>query len=402
MDEQVDGGVIQFVPTVERIVYGIGALDTIGAELERLGSQRPMIVTARSLEGGRLVQRIAAPIGGRRVITFAAPFEHVPIESVAIAVAAARQHDADAMVAVGGGSVIDAAKAARLCIAAGLTTADDLATFMEHPGPLINGMIPQLSIPTTLAGAEYTRSFSATDFARGVKRSYTNSAVASRGILYDPGATLETPIRLWLASGVMALDHAVEVFCASSPHFVGDPLKLAAARGLMTALPRTAATFNDCEARLECQVAAWMADHSPLRAQPLKPAAAALPSHALAYELGALCRVSYGIVACVTLPASLRWTSVRIEQQVARQAEMSRALGLATSHVAQPEAAEWLADELERLVARLGLPTRLSQIGVGRDDLKVVASRFAARAGSLTGVHPASEDEVMSLLESAL
>ena len=75
--------------------------------------------------------------------------------------------------------------------------------------------------------------------------------------------------------------------------FFSSLLKLAALRQLLTQLPRTQQVPEDLEARLHCQAGAWLADHSPLRAQSLLPAATALPSHALAYELGALCRVSY-------------------------------------------------------------------------------------------------------------
>lgn len=339
MSTVLPAGVIQFLPTVERIVYGDGTVDTIGAEAERLGAQRVMLLTARSLAEGALARRIAGQLSGHYRGTFAAAFEHVPLARAAEAVAAARRLDPDLIVALGGGSVIDVAKAARLCIAAGLASAEHLGEFMQKPGPLINGMIPQLTIPVTLSGAEYTRSFSATDFAIPVKRSYTNSAVTSRVILYDPRATLETPMALWLASGVMALDHAIEVFCASPPHPVGDVLKLAAARELLTNLPRTLSAPSDPAARLRCQVAGWMADHSPLRARPLVPAPAALPSHALAYELGALCRVPYGVAACVTLPASMRWTAARKPATAARQAEMARALGIAARDVADAGAA---------------------------------------------------------------
>jgi alcohol dehydrogenase class IV len=163
----------------------------------------------------------------------------VPLESVAAAVAAARRWSADTIVALGGASVIDAAKAVRICIAAGLTSPDDLGAFIDHSGPLINGLIPQLSIPTTLSGSECTRSFSATSFTQGLKRTYTNSGAACRVIIYDPLATVDTPRRLWLASGVMAIDRTVEVFCASPPHPVGDTLKLAAARELISNLPLT-------------------------------------------------------------------------------------------------------------------------------------------------------------------
>jgi maleylacetate reductase len=162
MSKQYQPGIIQFLPTVKRIVYGAGVIDTLGSEIDRLGAHRVMMLTARSLEDGPLIRRIAPHFGARHAGTLAIEFEHVPLESVAAAVAAARRWNADTIVALGGGSVIDAAKAVRICIAAGLISPDDLGSFIDHAGPLINGLIPQLSIPTTLSGSEYTRSFSAT------------------------------------------------------------------------------------------------------------------------------------------------------------------------------------------------------------------------------------------------
>ena len=403
MPDALPGGVIQFLPTVERIVYGRGTLDAMAAEVERFGAARVMILTARALERGALIDRIAAILGTRHAATFAAPFEHVPLESAVAAAAAARRCGAGLIVAVGGGSVIDAAKALRICIAAGIDRPGALAAFIDAPFHLINGIIPQLSIPTTLSGAEYTRSFSATDFARGRKRSYTSSAAASRAIIYDPEATLATPPGLWLSSGVMALDHAIEVFCAASPHPVGDVLKISAARALLTYLPQTYDAPADLDARAGAQVAAWMADHSPLRALALAlaPAPAALPSHAIAYELGALCRVPYGLAACVTLPAFLRVGAARDSAHARRQAELARSLGLGAKGSSDADSAGHLADELDTLIARLALPARLRDLGVGRGDLARIAQAFAARGASITGAAPATAPEVVALLESA-
>jgi maleylacetate reductase len=395
-------GVVQFVPTVERILYGVGVVEThLGAEVERLGGQRVLLLTPRSLAHSSLAERIRAVLGSQLAESFAAPFEHVPLESVVEAVIAARRCNADLVVALGGGSVIDAGKALRTCLAVGITTAQELGSFMEHPVSPERSFLSQVSIPTTLSGAEYTRSFSATDFAQGVKRSYTNSAVASRTILYDPTATVETPPFLWFASGAMTIDHAVEVFCASPAHLVGDILKLTALHELLTYLPRTQQASGDLDARLHCQLGAWFADHSPLRAQPLLATPTALPSHALAYDLGALCRVSYGLTACVTLPACLRWAAAYVPHAAARQAELACLLGIARQEQTDAQAASRLVEELQALIARLGLPTRLRDVGISYADIKRIARQFVERGAALSGAGPATEEEVQVLLESA-
>src|SRR5260370_38858639 len=122
------------------------------------------------------------------------------------------------------------------------------------------------------------------------RRKKTVRAGPVRFISPAPAATLHTPMALWLSSGIMAIDHALEVLCGSPPHLVGDAMKLAALLALFTNLPRTLQTPDDLETRLRCQIAAWLADHSPIRTQSLRPATPALPTHAFAYELAALRR----------------------------------------------------------------------------------------------------------------
>src|SRR6266446_3357729 len=273
-------GMIQFVPTIERILYGARTVDEhLESEVERLNGQRVLLLAPRSLKDQSPFQRVSAILGKRLAASFTAAFEHVPLEIVIEAVVTARRFDADLVIAMGGGSVIDAGKAVRSCLAANLNSSQLLGSFMERREPLAVTLIPQISIPTTLSGSEYTRSFSATDFEVGVKRSYTASAVASRVIMYDPAATVRTPMALWLSSGIMAIDHALEVLCGSPLHLLGDAMKLSALLALFTNLPRTLQAPDDLETRLRCQIAAWLADHSPIRTQPLRPATPALPSH---------------------------------------------------------------------------------------------------------------------------
>jgi alcohol dehydrogenase class IV len=313
-------------------------------------------------------QRVSEILENRLAASFTAAFEHVPLEFVMEAVVAARRCEADLVVAIGGGSVIDAAKAVRTCLGADLNTPRLLELFMEYSEPVTTALIPQISIPTTLSGSEYTRSFSATDFEAGVKRSYTASAVAGRVIMYDPAVTVHTPMVLWLSSGVMAIDHALEVLCGSPPHLVGDAMKLSALLALFTNLPRTLQAPDNLEPRLRCQIAAWLADHSPMRTQPLRPAAPALPSHALAYQLAALCRLPYGLSACVTLPTSMRWTAARDLGVLARQAEVARALKIASPDASDFDASNGLIERLHNLILQLGLPTRFRDVDINHEQ----------------------------------
>jgi alcohol dehydrogenase class IV len=156
------------------------------------------------------------------------------------------------------------------------------------------------------------------------------------------------------------------------------------------------------EVRLRCQLGAWLADHSPLRTQSLRSTAPALPSHALAYELGALCRLPYGISACLTLPACMRWTAARDPAILARQAEVARMLRVAQPDTSDRDASNRLAEKLTALIAELGLPRRFRDVGIGREQLQTVASRFVQRGASLAMGEAATYEQVISLLETTL
>src|SRR6266571_2293682 len=126
-------GVIQFVPTVERILYGARTIDEyLESEVERLNGKRVFLLAPRSLQSKLPLQRLFEILGARLAATFTAAFEHVPLEIVIEAAVAARRCDADLVVAIGGGSVIDTAKAVRTCLAAELTAQGLLRSFMER------------------------------------------------------------------------------------------------------------------------------------------------------------------------------------------------------------------------------------------------------------------------------
>jgi alcohol dehydrogenase class IV len=235
---------------------------------------------------------------------------------------------------------------------------------MDAPSPA-GAWLPQISVPTTLSGAEYTRSFSATDRARGDKRSHTATPLASRAIVYDPRATLATPEPLWLGSGFVALDHALEVYVASGAHPVADTLKREAARTLIERLPcsRESAAHED---RLACQLAAWMADHSPLRTR--APGGGVPWSHLLAYDLAAIAGLSYAVTASLTLANSLR-VLAETPAGAARTRELETALGLDVA----------LADFVEGFAARLGLPTTPGAAGLDEATLEQVAAAAGRR-----------------------
>jgi alcohol dehydrogenase class IV len=267
---------------------------------------------------------------------------------------------------VGGGSAIDTAKGLRFILAAELTDESQVLSAMAGGSPA-KGWLPLVAVPTTLSGAEYTRSFSVNDRAAGLKRSHMGNGVSASAIIYDPDVTVATPEKLWVGTGFVALDHALEVYVANAPHPVADALKSEAASTLFAKLSESRKP-EALVARYDCLLAGWMADHSPLRTR--STGGGGTPwSHVLAYELAALAGIPYTVTASLTLGNSLRLLA---ENRLCarRQAELATRLGLNVS----------LPDAVDAYAQTLGMPTTPAAAGLSPEKLEEVARATAARA----------------------
>jgi len=347
----------------ERVIYGQPAAQAVVAEVERLGAQRALIVTSRSVAAGRTAPDIAKALRSRYVGTFDACTAHTPRSCVIEATAAARDAKADLIVTVGGGSAIDAAKTLLVCLAADIRDAETLGTYrlqFDEEGRRIVPEVPpmavrQIVVPTTLSGAEFSNLAGVTDAERGVKDAYTADGMAARSVILDPEATLETPEWLWLSTAIRSVDHAVETICSNAPQPLADAGAVQALGMFATALPAVKHDPADLQARLDCQLAVWLATMGLVRV----PYGA---SHGIGHQLGAVAGVPHGHCSCVLLPSVLRY-NVLVNAE--RQAMVSTAMGATDASA---------ADVIEALVRDIGQPTRLRDVGVSKDQFETIAS----------------------------
>ena len=325
-------GTHTFLPT-RRVHFGAGSLAKI--EEEARSADRAFVVTGRTLsEKTDLVRRVEGLLGAKHAGTFDAMGQHTPGSAVQRAAGEAR--GADLLVSVGGGSVVDGTKA--------------VCRELGYPA--------QVAVPTTLSGAEWAHRVGVTDEARGRKAGFADPKSVPAVVILDPEATLFTPERLWLSTGIRALDHAVEGVLFGGEHPVTDVTGLEGARRLVENLPRSKEEPEDVEVRAELQVAAWLAYFGPLNT-PMGL------SHELGRRIGASYEVPHGITSCITLAPTLE----RVRDEVApdRWTKLSGALG------GDP------AESVAALVARLGLPNRLRDFGVPEADLERIAAEYGDR-----------------------
>ena len=188
-------------------------------------------------------------------------------------------------------------------------------------------------------------------------------------VILDAEVTLFTPEKLWLSTGIRALDHAIEGFLGPKEHPVEDVLGLEGARRLIAYLPRSKEVPEDVSVRHELQLAQWMAYSGPMNT-PMGL------SHNLGRRIGASYSIPHGVTSCITLAPTLEIMREQIPEE--RWVMLREALG------GDP------AERVASLVERLELPDKLGDVGVPEADLDAIAEEFGDRAEDARRVHRAA------------
>lgn len=370
------------LPRLDRVISGAGALDSLATELERLGTYRAVVVTGRTLGASTLLQRITGPLGARCVAVFTGSRQHVPASSVAALVELIRLHDADCLVSFGGGSPVDTAKlAVHACLA--------------PTGAPASGAGPaHIAIPTTLSAGEFTSVAGVTDDVTRVKHAVHDARLAPQTVIADPAVTLHTPPWLWAASGVRALDHAIESLYSNRHHPLSDATAAGGLSILLEHLPASvpAAAPDVLDHRARCQVAAWMAVFG------MTNAGFGL-SHALGHQIGPRWNVAHGVTSCITLPHAMRFMADLAPE---RFAPIASACGVSPAQAGPRETALACADRIAAFIAELGLPTRLRDVGVPASEIGAVAAvvHGLMEDAGIVG-RPVARNEIERLLMNA-
>lgn len=364
----------------QRIHFGAGALDGVGAVCEVLGMHRVLVVTtegrASSPEGRHLAALLAAAV--EQVTVFAGVRSHVPEPAVEAAVALAGADRVDGVVSFGGGSCADLGKAvchaAEQAATAGRATPPAGRSYADRP------VLPHVAIPTTYSGAELTPFYGMT--AGGRKRGAGGPMLAPRAAIYDPVVTLATPVRVSAETGMNALAHGVE--CAYSPSRTpeAEAVALACIERIAAALPAVVDLPGDLAARTAMLAGAVLGGRS------LQNAGMGV-HHGLAQLLGGRTGLPHGLLNAVVLPYAMAFNA-------AAAGRSARQIGAALGDPGDP------AGALARLRGRLGLPATLAECGVTAADVDEVARLSPENANVVANVRPVGVDDARDLLTAAL
>jgi alcohol dehydrogenase len=385
-----------------RVIAGQDLIDSTGFEFMKEGASRTLIVTDEVIRDTGLVSRVEAGLTGGG-LTVAGVFDDVPQDSEVAVVAAcadaARELDADSFCAVGGGSVIDTTKAANLSFSYEGDLVDWEGVFalpreddgMGRPLP----RAPMAAIPTTAGtGSESSPVAVIKDREREIKIFILDWPLAPDLAILDPATTETLPARLAAATGMDALTHAIEGVTSTewSPH--GDAYSFEAIRLIRDNLERAVEDTTDADARGNMLVAANIA------IAPTGMGATGIV-HSMSHPCGARYGAHHGMANAICLPWVIEFNAQGGEEIGDRYRAVCEGLGVEASGSAA-DVASVLADHVRGLVARIGLPTRLSEVGVPEEGIPQLAADAMGDGATLPNPREPSEDDFVELFRKAL
>lgn len=413
--------------SIAKCKFGIGATEELGFELRNLGSRKIMLVVDPHLWEFDLVDRVKTIIEKEHLEI--AIFDGIHFEpndvSIRKAIAAACAYDFDAIVALGGGSTIDTAKAMNLFA----TYPADLYDYINVPigkGRLVPGPLrPLITLPTTSGGgAEITPVIVLDLLELHVKTGISHPYICPALAIVDPINMLSAPPAVTAGTGVDVLTHAIESYTTKPyntrrraedpsirPTYIGanpvsDTWSEKAIEWIGKYLRRAVFNGNDMEARNYVAMAATFAGIG------FGNAGVHIP-HALAYPIAGMVRdwmppgydvdepiIPHGISAILTLPACIRFTAPTNNEKHARIAEL---LGLKTAHLTPLEAAALLSDGIVQLMKDIGLPNGLEAVGYSQADIPQLTEGGWQQPRLLVGSpRPVTKGDLSRILEESL
>ncbi len=381
-----------------RILAGAGALDAISNQLERLGVARPLLVTDKGVTQAGLVDLMLKAASGSR-LRFAAVYDDVPPDSgtatVGKAVAAYRNARCDGIVALGGGSVIDTAKALNVLAAKG---GDDLAAY-AGAGVIRGRLKPFVVIPTTSGtGSECTLVAVIRDDERDRKLLFVSDSLQPDAAIVDPRLTIGLPPLPTAATGMDALSHAIEASYCLGKNPLSDAYAFSAIEIIARDLERVVRHPADPDGRFSLALASTMAGIA------FSNSMVGLV-HSLGHAAGGVCHVPHGVAMTVFLPGVMEYNLGKRAAEIGRLLEplSDGETYRDTPEAERPAAAiERVRSLRERLHDAAGLPRTLSETGkVRREDLPAIARAALDDAAMAFNPEEADYGDCLRLLEAA-
>jgi alcohol dehydrogenase class IV len=385
-----------------RVIAGHELIESAGFEFTKEGARRALVVTDEVIRGTGLVDRVADGLsdGGVEV---AGIFDQVPQDSDTEAAAScanqAREAGADSLLAVGGGSVIDTAKAANVVFTHGGAVRDwegFLTLPRDNDGTgRPKRLAPFAAIPTT-AGTGSEASFAAVvkDRSERIKVEVADFPLFPDLAILDPDATATLPAPVAAATGMDALTHAIEGYVSSEWNQHSDAFALHAMRLIRDNLATAVEDTTDAGPRGNMLVAASMA------IAPTGSGAIGI-THSMSHPCGGQYEVPHGVANAINLPWVIEYNAAGGEDIADRYRAIAELMGVDAAGGGEA-VGKALADHVRGLTSRLGLPQRLSEVGVPEEGIPVLVEGAMGDGCTLVNPREPTEDDFAELYRRAL
>ncbi|NUO79279.1 iron-containing alcohol dehydrogenase [candidate division KSB1 bacterium] len=368
-----------------KIIFGPGALDHLSAAVHEIGGKRPLLVTDKGVIASGIVEQIQTKL--KQANLNSAIFDEVasnPVEAnVAAGVACYKDATCDCLIAVGGGSPLDMGKAIALM--------STHAWPMEQYDDKIDGWqritsnVPRvITIPTTAGtGSEVGRSAVITLKSTQRKTVIFSPNLMPRVALCDPMLTLKLPPKLTAATGMDALTHCLEAYVSKGYHPMCDGIALQGLKLIARSLVRAVEHGEDLEARSDMMMAASMGAVAFQKGLGV--------CHSLAHPLSTIAGLHHGLANAIMLPYVLAFNQSAVAE---RLADVAAALtGDRTRNA---------ADIISEMNKRIGIPARLSEVGVRREQIPALTEQAFEDACHLLNPRPVAKEDLRALYEAAM
>jgi alcohol dehydrogenase class IV len=363
---------------IPEVIFGVGTLGEVGGAVRRVGGTRPMLVSDHGVLSAGWVERALPHLN--EVSLDCELWSDLTPNPKDFEVQAAFEHylecGCDTLLAIGGGSCIDLAKAVALLSGNGGRILD-----YEGIDRAVQPIPPMVMVPSTGgSGADVSQFCVITDTARGLKATIGGRALVPDISLTDPTLLCTMSAELTAHTGLDALSHAIESCVSEACDFLARAHALDAIRMVIAHLPVAVAEPDDLRARegmARASLQAGLAFTNALLGA----------THAIAHQIGGALDLPHGLLNAILMPHVIRFNA---ETHAERYVEVARALGVQVDGRSAPDAAEAAVERVQALARGLGIPRGLRELGVQTADF----GRFAR--GALRDAYIATNPRVVT------
>ena len=375
----------------ETSYFGAGARRMLADEFRGRGYVRAFVVTDKDLIRFGVAGKVTGVLdeAGIAYEIFSDLKPNPTVKNVQAGVEAFRRSGADAIVAIGGGSAMDTAKAVGIIVA---NPAFGDVVSLEGMAPTANRSVPVFALPTTAGtAAEVTINYVITDEANTKKMVCVDPKDIPAVAIIDAELMAAMPRGLTAATGMDALTHAIEGYITKGAWTLTDMFELKAVELIARWLPAAVENGADTEAREGMAVAQYIAGMG------FSNVGRGLV-HGMAHPLGAFYDIPHGVANALLLPYVMQYN---MKSSLVKFGDVARAMGVDTAGMDTRQAAQAAVDAVRTLAVRVGIPQRLSSLGVREEDLPRLAASALADVCTPGNPRDTSAEEILALYREA-